>query len=422
MTSETLKARRDAILGAGSTLFYKDPLTIVRGDGVELFDEDGKRYIDMYNNVPCVGHANPRVVEAISTQVATLNVHSRYLHEGIISYAERLAAKHDPSLKQLVFACSGTEANEIAITMAKFKTGNEGLIATDCAYHGNSELVSKLTYAGYRKSANVRSVRMPDPYRPIEPGLSEEDLCALYLEDVSQAIRSLEEAGIGLAAMVVCPIMANEGLPDIPKGYLAKAADMVRAAGGLVIADEVQAGFCRTGKWWGYEVAGITPDIVTMGKPMGNGVPFSAVIASGDLAETFRAKTRYFNTFAASPLQAAAGTAVLDEIEGRDLRSSVAETGAYLKEALHRFDHPAIGDIRGTGLFVGIDWVKDKETREPDLEGAVDMVNRLKEKGFLISNAGQHNNVLKLRPPLAFTRAHADEFLNAYEDTLKDKG
>ena len=246
---------RSSIGLVGTPLFYEQPLHIVRGEGVFLFDADGKRYLDMYNNVPCVGHANPHVVEAMQRQAATLNVHSRYLHEGVLDYAERLVAKHDASLERVVFTCTGTEANEVAIGMARLATGGRGIICTDRAYHGNSALVSKLTWAGGRSDPEIRSVRFPQTYRPIEDGLSEAELADRYLADVEAAIESFAAEGVPLAGMLVCSLLANEGLPDIPKGYMARAAKMVRDAGGLFIADEVQAGFCRSGRWWGYETS-----------------------------------------------------------------------------------------------------------------------------------------------------------------------
>ncbi|MFV1990699.1 MAG: aminotransferase class III-fold pyridoxal phosphate-dependent enzyme, partial [Acidimicrobiales bacterium] len=220
----------------------------------------------------------PHVVEAIQQQAATLNVQSRYLHEGGIDYAERLLDKHHPSLDRVVFTCTGTEANEVAITMARFATRGRGIICTDSAYHGNSELVGKLTWAGGRSDPEIRSVRFPQTYRPIEEGLSEAELCDRYLADVADAIESFAAAGVPLAGMLVCSLFANEGLPNIPSGYMARAADMVRAAGGLFVADEVQAGFCRGGRWWGYEVNEFVPDIATMGKPMGSGVPLAGVV------------------------------------------------------------------------------------------------------------------------------------------------
>ena len=419
-TIEKLIARREHVLGIGAPLFYEEPIHIVRGEGVFLFDADGKRYVDMYNNVPCVGHANPHVVEAMKRQAAMLNVHSRYLHEGVLDYAERLVARHDASLERIVFTCTGTEANEVAIAMARLATGGRGIICSDRAYHGNTALVSKFTWAGGRSDPEIRPVRFPQTYRPLEEGLSEAELADLYLADVEAAIESFAAEGVPLAGMLVCSLLANEGLPEIPKGYMARAAKLVRDAGGLFIADEVQAGFCRSGRWWGYEVSDFVPDIVSMGKPMGNGLPLAGTLARADLVDTFRKRSGYFNTFAASPLQAAVGAAVLDVIETESLQERVAEVGAYLQAGLRRIECEAIGDVRGHGLFIGLDWVSDRETKTPDPEGSKRVVGRLKDKGFLTSNAGALFNVVKLRPPLVFGREHADLFLAAFEETVRE--
>ncbi|MFM8312462.1 MAG: aminotransferase class III-fold pyridoxal phosphate-dependent enzyme, partial [Ilumatobacteraceae bacterium] len=230
--------------------------------------------------------------------------------------------------------------------------------------------------------------------------------------------------GTPLAGVIFCSILANEGLPDVPGDFLPRAAQMVRDAGGVVIMDEVQSGFCRSGRWWGYETMGVVPDIVTMGKPMGNGIPVAACAARADLVELFRSRTRYFNTFAGSPLQAAAGMAVLDEIEGRRLLDQVNDVGGRLLQSLRELcaDVAPAGDVRGCGLFIGIEWVKDRETKEPDLDGAVRMVNLLRDRGMLLSNAGAHSNVLKIRPPLVFEQQHADVFLEAFEAALHDIG
>ncbi len=422
MTNLDLSERRDRLLGAGTPLFYDEPVNIVRGEGVYLFDNDGRRYVDMYNNVPCVGHCHPHVVAAMQAQAATLNVHSRYLHEGILDYAERLTGHLDPSLSSVVFACTGTEANEVAMRMARVVTGGRGFICTDSAYHGNSAEVGKLTRVRETRDAVIRSIPFPETYRPMDEDVSGVALSDLYLKEVQRAIDELAADDIPLAGMLVCPILANEGLPDIPEEFMARAAAMIHEAGGLFISDEVQAGFCRTGNWWGYEASGVLPDIVTLGKPMGAGLPLSGVVAAKPVVDAFRAATRYFNTFASSPLQAAVGMAVLDVIENEGLRNNVAEVGTYLKGELTRRhnDSQPIGDIRGQGLFIGLEWVSDRVLKTPDREGAIRAVNRLKQKGFLTSNAGAFGNVLKIRPPLVFGREHADAFLTAFDETMAE--
>jgi 4-aminobutyrate aminotransferase-like enzyme len=422
MSSATLAARRDRAFGAGAPLFYETPLHIVRGEGVELFDADGRRYVDMYNNVPCVGHADPTVVEAMARQQGTLNVHSRYLHEGIVTFAERLAALHGPAIESVVFSCSGTEANEVALRMARLATGKAGIVCTNATYHGNSEAVAKLNRIGDISNAtgNVRAIPFPEKLRPLVPGATEAELAEAYLDRLRGAIRGLEDDGVGFAGLIVCSIFANEGLPDVPQGFMARAAEIVRAAGGLLIADEVQAGYCRTGRWWGYDVTGFTPDIVVTGKPMGNGLPLAATAASRSLVEGFRAATRYFNTFASSPLQAAVGMAVIDVIERDGLRENVATVGAFLKSALaeRKARFASIADVRGHGLFVGVEIAKADAARTPDTDRAIEVINRLKDKGFLTSNAGAFRNVVKIRPPLVFAQRHAEEFLDAFDATM----
>ncbi|MDB5480551.1 MAG: aspartate aminotransferase family protein [Caulobacteraceae bacterium] len=421
---ETLFERREKALGAGAPLFYDKPLHLIRGEGAHLFDVHGRRYVDLYNNVTCVGHANPHVVEAMARQQATLNVHSRYLHEGIVEFAERLVGLHTAPIESVIFSCSGTEANEVALRMARFATGKGGFVCSNYTYHGNSDLVGRLTFVEERESESreVRAFPFPETYRAIEEASSDVELGEIYLGRVQRAIEGLETGGAGFAALIVCSIFANEGLPNVPPGFMAKAAEMARRAGGLVIADEVQGGYARTGRWWGYEAAGFLPDIVVTGKPMGNGLPLAATAASRALINDFRAKTRYFNTFAASPLQAAVGMAVLDVIEGEDLRQRSAEVGAFLKRALteRKARWSAIGDVRGRGLFVGVEMVKDRTTKEPDINMATVVCDRLKDKGFLTAPAGAYGNVVKIRPPLVFTHSDAVAFIDAFDAVVEE--
>ena len=420
MSVDALMERRNAAFGAGAPLFYQTPVHIVRGEGVYLYDETGKQYIDMYNNVPCVGHANPHVVARMTEQLGTLNVHSRYLSEPIVEYAERLTGHHAAHIESAVFACSGTEANEVAMSMAQRVTGGTGFICSDAAYHGNSAQVGRLTHVGRRESeAEVRAFPYPQKYRPLRDNVREAELRDAYLAALDEQIDGLAADGIKLAGMLICPLFCNEGLPDVPEGFMAEAASRVRASGGVVISDEVQAGVCRSGSWWGYEVMGFEPDIVVMGKPIGNGMPLSAVCASREMVETFR-KRGYFNTFASSPLQAAAGNAVLDVIENEGVRENVRDVGAHLRAGLEAVtaNAPEIAEVRGHGLFFGLECVVDRESREPDRERAVELANALKDKGFLTSNAGALGNVLKMRPPLVYGREHADLFLVALEECL----
>jgi len=422
MNLTQLLDRRDKSLGAGAELFYSDPIELVRGEGAHLFDRTGRRYVDFYNNVPAVGHGNARVADAISLQQRTLNVHSRYVHESVIVYAERLAALHDPAIESIVFSCSGTEANEVAIQMARIATGKRGIVCSDAAYHGNSELVGRLTNVGrgQPESADVHAFPFPDSYRPIVSGLSEEELADEYLARIGDAIARFEASGVGFAGMLVCSIFANEGLPDLPAGFMKRAADLVRQAGGLMIADEVQAGFGRTGHWWGYQATGFTPDIVVMGKPMGNGVPISGTGASHAIVDGFRARVDHFNTTASTPLQAAAGIAVLDELEEKRLLESARELGQMLKDGVARIaaGNTRLGDVRGHGLFVVADVVTDKENRTPDPALAAAISERLKNLGFLTATAGAYKNLVKIRPPLVVQREDIDGFLATFEAVM----
>ena len=431
--SQDLLARRHELFGPGSTLFYQEPLHLVRGEGVWLFDDTDRRYLDMYNNVPCVGHANPRVTEAVCQQVGTLNVHSRYLHQGVLDYSERLLDLHADPLESVIFTCTGTEANEVAISLARIVTGKRGFVCTDDAYHGNSNEVMRFTHLrtrghnplGHGRKQEVRAIPFPQAYRPLTAGASGEELSQAYLEALKNQIQALEADGVGFAGMLVCPILANEGLPNIPGAFMRNAAEVVRESGGLMIVDEVQAGLCRTGKWWGYQHMDFEPDVVTMGKPMGNGVPVAATLARRDHVAAFRAERRYFNTFAASPLQAAAGSAVLDELETPGFRQRVDRVGQFLRQELRArmAECPSMGDVRGHGLFLGIEWIDpasgNAAPHPPDSAGAKIMVEHLKREGVLISEAGAYNNVLKFRPPLVFDQEHAEFFLEAFDRALE---
>lgn len=413
--NQDLFERRQLIFGKGAHLFYEKPLTIVRGQGVHLFDESGRQFVDMYNNVPCIGHCHPHLVDAINAQVSTLNVHNRYLHEEILSYAERLVATHHDGIESVVMSCTGTEANEVAMLMARTITGGEGFICTDAAYHGNSAAVRQLTRA--RGSRLIKPIPFPESYR-----CDAEDERQFFLDRVDEQLAAFKNENVKVAGMLICSLCANEGLPNIPRGFMQEASELVRNAGGVMIADEVQAGLGRSGRWWGYETSGFMPDIVSMGKPLGAGVPLAATASSREHVERFRQGSGYFNTFASSPLQAAAGNAVLDVFESEQLVQNSATVGAYLANQLESINTNVehIGDTRHQGLFIAIEWVESRSIKKPDRDGAVRIVNELKDRGFLIGNAGAFGNVLKLRPPLVFSQEHAERFLNAYSDVVKN--
>lgn len=421
-TNKEFLERRNRLLGPGNPLFYDDPVHLVRGEGVWLYDADGQRYLDCYNNVPCVGHCHPHVVEALCEQAAKLNTHTRYLHENILDYAEHLLEKFDDSLSRVVLACTGSEANDLALRIATANTGGSGFICTNATYHGNTAAVAQLSsifepIGGYGE--HIRMVSWPDSYRALND-LSGKQLSDAYADQVRVAIDSFSDAGIPFAGMIVCPIFANEGLPDIPEGYMQKAIGHVRNAGGLYIADEVQAGFGRTGKWWGYEQSGVVPDIVTLGKPMGAGHPVSGVVAKGKLIDEYRSREMYFNTFGGNPVSSAVAMAVLDVLENEELVDNAATVGDYVLGGFRELKarHEMIGDIRGAGLFFGIDLVTDRDTKEPAPDKAKTIVNGMRNNGVLMSKIGEHGNILKLRPPLCFSKENADVLIETLDKVM----
>jgi len=411
----SLLQRRFKLLGKNAPLFYDEPLHIVRGENVWLYDANGKRYLDVYNNVPNVGHCHPHVVDALSRQAATLNVHTRYLHETILEYGEKLTACFDDSLSMLFLTCTGSEANEVALRMARSHTGNQGIICTNATYHGNTTAVDALATLfndGKPNGPGVKAVDFPCTYRPLD-GHVGSALTEAYLAQVQRAIDEFNEDGSGFAGLLVCPIFANEGLPEPPEGYMQKLADIVRNAGGVLIFDEVQSAFGRTGRMWGYEYMGVVPDIVTLGKPMGNGHPLAGAVCRADLGNEFRDRVMYFNTFGGNPVSCAVGLAVLEVIEREALVANARDIGAYVKAGLERLaaKYDLIGDVRGCGLFFGVELVTDRQSKQAATQEAAYIVNTMKTLGVLISKIGVNNNILKLRPPICFTREHADLLL-----------
>jgi len=403
-----------------SPLFYKEPINLESGEGVWLYDKSGKKYLDVYNNVPVAGHCHPRIIASLTDQASKLNVHSRYVSDVVVNYSEKLISLHSDNLSKLQMACSGTEAVEIAIKMARIYTGGQGIICSNATYHGNSHETFRMTIGPFEPE--FRRVTYPESYRPIKEGLLEEDLCALYIKEVEKQIEGFSQDGIKFAGLIFCSIFANEGLPDFPKDYLSKVSKLVRDSGGVVILDEVQAGFGRTGTWWGYELSNVSPDIAVMGKPMGSGLPVSGVVTTEEISDSFHEKAFYFNTTAATPLQAAVGGTVIDIIQDEGLIENAEKIGGYLKAELLKIkdDFDYLGDIRGPGLFIGLDIVDNKEDKNPDREKAIEIVEILKSKGVLISNAGQYRNVLKLRPPLVFDSSHADFLLDELRASFKE--
>ena len=405
-----------------SPLFYKEPIYLEKGEGVWLYDKAGKKYLDVYNNVPVAGHCHPRIIASLTDQASKLNVHSRYISDVVVDYSEKLVSLHSDNLSKLQMACSGTEAVEIAIKMARIHTGGQGIICSNATYHGNSHETFRMTIGPFEPE--FRRVTYPESYRPIKEGLSQEELCTLYLKEVEKQIEGFSQDGIKFAGLIFCSLFANEGLPDFPKDYLTKVSKLVRDSGGVLILDEVQAGFGRTGTWWGYQLSNVSPDIAVMGKPMGSGLPVSGVIATKEISNTFHEKAFYFNTTAATPLQAAVAGTVIDIIQDEGLIENAEKIGGYLKTELLKIkdDFDYLGDVRGPGLFIGLDIVDNKEDKNPDREKAIEIVEILKNKGVLISNAGQYRNVLKLRPPLVFDLDNANLLLETLNQVFREVG
>ncbi len=416
-----LIARRKKLLGPAYRLFYDNPVHLVKGEGVWLFDADGNKYLDMYNNVPHVGHCHPHVVEALQKQIETLNTHTRYLHDNVLDYAERLTGKFPNELDVAMFSCTGSEANELALRIARAYTGGTGIIVTDFAYHGNTHAIYQISTEDIPQDEIpdfVVSVPAPDTYRG---EYRDDDAGERYAAHIETAIDELQNRGVKPAVFVVDTIISSSGIVSPPPGYLKMAADLIRAAGGLFVADEVQPGFGRTGKnFWGYEAGEFVPDIVTMGKPMGNGHPLAATVARSDIVERFSAKGSYFNTFGGNPVSCAAGLAVLDVIENENLQQNALNVGQHLIEGLTELAtrHGSIGDIRGSGLFLAVDLVANRETREPATELASKVVNGLRDQGVLTGSLGPFDNILKLRPPMVFSRENADYFLEIVDGVL----
>jgi 4-aminobutyrate aminotransferase-like enzyme len=423
MTDKTLLNRRFEVLGKHSPLFYEQPLHLVRGEGVWVYDADGKRYLDVYNNVPHVGHCHPRVIKALHSQASTLNTHTRYLHDNVVNYAERLTQKFDPSLAMAMFTCTGSEANELALRMARHHTGAQGILVTESAYHGNTEAVAELGTAFMPEAAaskRVRSIPLPDSYHGL-PGVPTEALADAYADAVKDAIDAFAADGVGFAGILLCPDFANEGLLNVPPGFMEKAIAHVRAAGGLFIADEVQGGFGRTGRhWWSHEGENVVPDIVTLGKPMGNGHPLAGVVARADLIDEFGEWAMYFNTFAGNPVSCAVGMAVLDVLEEERLLDNAVEVGAAVAAGLRELQarHEIIGDVRDKGLFFAMELVEDRDSKSPATEAAGRLINDMCQRGVLISRIGQNDNILKLRPPMPFSGDHAQLLLATLDDAL----
>jgi len=376
-------------------------------------------YLDAYNNVSSVGHCHPRVVAAASRQLSQLNLNSRYLHPGILAYAERLLGTLPAELSNVTFTCTGSESNDLALRLAGAFSGGTGIIVTEAAYHGNTAAVTEVSPVAYRHGRPPRHVRMvpaPDPR-----AMPAEQVADRFAGQVEAAIADLARDGMRCAALLADSIFSSDGIFANPPGLLGPAVDVVHRCNGLFIADEVQPGFGRTGScWWGFQRHGVQPDIVTMGKPMGNGYPIAAVATRPEILDAFCRQVGYFNTFAASPVAAMVGQAVLEVIDHEGLMANAARVGDYLMQRLKGLSaqHPLISEVRGAGLYIGVELVRPQDgSPATALAGAA--VNAMRDRHVLIGVAGKSGNVLKLRPPLCFTQADADQLASALDDSLK---
>jgi 4-aminobutyrate aminotransferase-like enzyme/Ser/Thr protein kinase RdoA (MazF antagonist) len=427
--AESLSARR-AHLGRNLSLSYRKPLKIVQGFMQYLYDDNGRAFLDAYNNVPLVGHGHPRVVRAVQAQLALLNTNTRYLHDNANRYAERLAALLPPPLRICFFLSSGSEANELALRLARAHTGREDVIVLEHAYHGNtSTLIEVSPYkflgpGGRGRKPWVHVAPLPDGYRG---RFRREDPQAgpKYAAAVGEIALSLHAAGRGPAAFLAetLPSVAGQIVP--PPGYLAESYRRVRAAGGVCIADEVQTGFGRLGThFWGFTAQDAVPDIVVLGKPIGNGFPLAAVVTTAEIAASFDDGMEFFSTFGGNPVACAAGLAVLDVLRDESLQERARDVGTALLAGFRALaeEHPVIGDVRGSGLFLGVELVSDRASREPATRQADYVVNRLRERGILTGTDGPHHNVLKLRPPLVFKQADAERLVRTLGEVLSEDG
>ena len=414
---------RQRLIGPSLSLSYHEPLHIVRGEGTYLYDADGRAYLDCVNNVCHVGHCHPRVVAAASRQMSELNTNTRYLHEQLVRYAEALIAILPDPLSVCYFVNSGSEANDLALRLARPHTGKAGVAVLDHAYHGNlSSLIDISPYkfngpGGGGKPDHVTILPLPDTYR----GEYGSDVDAYVTEGLSR-IDQHGAGEAGLAALFTESMASCAGQIEYPRGYLERIYAGARSAGAVCVADEVQVGFGRVGShFWGFETQNVVPDIVTMGKPIGNGHPLGAVVTTTEVAASFANGMEYFNTFGGNPVSCAVGLEVLAIIRDERLQENALETGSYLVDGLRALqeDHEMVGDVRGRGLFLGVELVGDRDARTPAARKASELVNRMKEHGVLLSTDGPDHNVIKIKPPVVFRREDADVLLQRLAEELR---
>ena len=427
MTNSEILSLRERHLGKSLSISYKKPLKIVRGEGQYLYDEDGRAFLDCVNNVCHVGHCHPHVVQAAQEQMAILNTNTRYLHDHLVTYAQRLTDTLPGDLSVCIFVCTGSEANELALRMAHTYTQRKDIIVLNAAYHGHTTaLIDISPYkhegpGGYPTPDYVHKVTIADGYRgPYKYG--DPEAGQRYAEEVAHVVNASEKRGRPIGTFIAESLVSCGGQLEHMPGYLKAAYKHVREAGGVCIADEVQVGFGRVGShFWGFETQGVVPDIVTMGKPIGNGHPLAAVVTTPEIANAFANGMEYFNTFGGNPVSCAVGLAVLDVIEKEGLQEQAHRVGSYLKDKLTSLAprHRLIGDVRGRGLFIGVEFVRDQDTLEPAATEASAIVEAMKDRGILLSTDGPLHNVIKIKPPLQFSKENVDTLVKNLDEVLE---
>jgi len=428
MNDEDLVARRKATLGPTYRNFYDNPLHLVRGSGTTLWDNDGRQYVDCYNNVVSVGHCHPRVVEALCQQAATLNTHTRYLHSGIVELGEMLVERLPGAIDTCIFTCTGSEANDLATQIARTVTGNLGMVVTEASYHGVSHLTRQLSTDSYPPEQRPDWLAVIEPPNLYRGPFRDDDAEAVekYLQHAREQLDLLEQRGYKPAAVMIDMVWDSNGPLAPPADYVNGLCAEVRRRGGIVIADEVQAGYCRSGEqWWTSGIYGIEPEILTCGKPMGAGHPLALMSTTRAIIDAYAEHYSYFNTFGGNPVSAAVGRAVIEVIESEGLLQNARDTGAYLEAGLRELAtrHDNIGNVQGRGLFWGLDMVRDPQTREPFSRDEMRHLGSLVvQQGVITGTSGRYGQVLKLRPPLVFSRADADKTLAAIDAALAQLG
>lgn len=404
-TSEILDRRRRRVLAPTYPLFYQEPVHVVRSQGVWLYDAEGRRYLDCYNNVPVVGHCHPDVVARLAKAAATLTTHTPYLATSPVELAERLLATLPRELASVTFTCSGSESNDLAVQISKVATGRTGFIVSEAAYHGATETLSRMSpVSGFAMAPEVFTVEPPVSDRGVRE----------FASRVRACIQRMRNAGVRPAALLVDTLFSSDGVAAHPAGFLAAAVAEIHSAGGLFIADEVQAGLGRTGEaMWGFQRHGVVPDLVTMGKSMGNGYPIAALVAHPEVMGDFARQRHNFNTFGGNTVSCEVALGVMDVLERDRLAENARVTGSYLQQRLRLMVnlHPAIRAVRGAGLFLGV----QMDSRRV----AARVISEMQRAGVLIGSAGRKGDVLKIRPPLTFARAEADLLLETLEGVMR---